>query len=452
MQNSFQELVKKYRLLKKGWSPQQNLFYGFFTYIILGFTLLCLPIAQKAGGTILDHLFIATSAVSTTGLVTISIFDAYNFFGQFIIMTLIQLGGIGYLSFTTFMLLSTTRKITLWHKKILSTEFTLPKTIKLKDFLKSVILFTLIMELIGAILFFIAFKGDGMPFLEALWSSIFHSISTFCTAGFSLFNNGFTDYVDDHFINIIISMLAISGSLGFIVITDFGLWVKQKAHKLSFTTKIILYGFLILLTFGTVFFYFFEPSIIALDGKSRFLASFFQTMTAMTTVGFNTVDFGVFTQAMMLICIFLMYIGASPSGTAGGIKITTLTAVFAVMKSQLQGSKHITFFGRIIPYERLHTALSAFIFYTIIILVGTFLITITNDLKFEHILFEVASALGTVGISTGITSNLNMFGKLVIIALMFIGRLGVLTFGLALWSRNIEVNKNHPLLKDDIAV
>lgn len=452
MQNSFQELVKKYRLLKKGWSPQQNLFYGFFTYIVLGFTILCLPIAQKAGGTILDHLFIATSAVSTTGLVTISIFDAYNFFGQFIIMTLIQLGGIGYLSFTTFMLLSTTRKITLWHKKILSTEFTLPKTIKLKDFLKSVILFTLIMELIGAILFFIAFKGDGMPFLEALWSSIFHSISTFCTAGFSLFNNGFTDYVDDHFINIIISMLAISGSLGFIVITDFGLWVKQKAHKLSFTTKIILYGFLILLTFGTVFFYFFEPSIIALDGKSRFLASFFQTMTAMTTVGFNTVDFGVFTQAMMLICIFLMYIGASPSGTAGGIKITTLTAVFAVMKSQLQGSKHITFFGRIIPYERLHTALSAFIFYTIIILVGTFLITITNDLKFEHILFEVASALGTVGISTGITSNLNMFGKLVIIALMFIGRLGVLTFGLALWSRNIEVNKNHPLLKDDIAV
>ncbi|MFD2724851.1 TrkH family potassium uptake protein [Hyunsoonleella rubra] len=451
MPKPFQQLAKKYVLLKKGWSPQQNLFYGFFTYIILGFILLSLPWFQKESATLLDHLFIATSAVSTTGLVTVSIFDTYNFFGQFIIMTLIQLGGIGYLTFTTFMLLSTTRRITLWHKKILSAEFTLPKTIRIRDFIKSVILFTLIMEFIGAILFFIAFKGKGMPVWDAIWSSIFHSVSTFCTAGFSLFNNSFIDYADDHFITFIISMLAICGSMGFIVITDFGLWVKQKSHKLSFTTKIILWGFLILLTFGTIFFYFFEPSIVALSGSSRFLTSFFQTMTAMTTVGFNTVDFGLFSQAMMLVCIFLMYIGASPSGTAGGIKITTLTAVFAILKSQLKGRKNITFLGRIIPYERLYVATSAFIFYTIIILIGTFLITITNDFKFENILFEVASALGTVGISTGITGDINVFGKLVIIMLMFIGRLGVLTFGLAIWSKtNQEENLN--VLKEDIAV
>lgn len=452
MPNKFQQLAKKYALLKKGWTPQQNLFYGFSTYIILGFILLCLPIFQKGNTSVLDHLFISTSAVSTTGLVTVSIFDTYNFFGQLIIMILIQLGGIGYLTFTTFMLLSTTRKMTLWHKKILSTEFTLPKTIKINDFIKSVILFTLIMELIGAILFFIAFKSNGMPLWEAVWSSVFHSVSTFCTAGFSLFNNSFMDYVDDHFINFIISMLAICGSLGFIVITDFGLWIKKKAHKLSFTTKIILYGFLILLTFGTTFFYFFEPTISELSGSSRFLGAFFQTMTAMTTVGFNTVDFGLFTQAMMLICIFLMYIGASPSGTAGGIKITTLTAVFAIMKSQLTGSKNITFLGRIIPFERLYIATSAFIFYTIIILIGTFLITITNDFKFENILFEVASALGTVGISTGITGDINTFGKIVIIVLMFIGRLGVLTFGLAIWSRSTKDENETSFLKEDIAV
>ncbi len=451
MPNKFKALVKEYSLLKKGWSPQQNLFYGFSTYILLGFVLLALPISQKESVTFLDHLFISTSAVSTTGLVTISIFDTYNIFGQFIIMALIQLGGIGYLSFTTFMLLSTTKKMTFWHKKILSTEFTLPKTIKITDFLKSVILFTFIMEFIGAILFYIAFKEDSIPFLETLWSAIFHSVSTFCTAGFSLFNSGFTHYIDDGFVNFIISMLAICGSLGFIVITDFGLWVKHKAHKLSFTTKIILYGFLILLTFGTTFFYFFEPSISQLAAKPRFLSSFFQTMTAMTTVGFNTVDFGMFSQAMMLICIFLMYIGASPSGTAGGIKITTLTAVFAIMKSQLKGNKHITFLGREIPFERLYTAMSAFIFYTIIILLGTFLITITNNLKFENILFEVASALGTVGVSTGITADINTFGKIVIICIMFIGRLGVLTFGLAIWSRNNKEEKN-TLLKGDLAV
>lgn len=451
MPNKFKTIAKKYSILKKSWSPQQNLLYGFSSYILLGFLLLALPISQKESTTLLNHLFISTSAVSTTGLVTISIFDTYNIFGQFVIMALIQLGGIGYLSFTTFMLLSTTKKITLWHKKILSTEFTLPKTIRITEFLKSVILFTLIMEFIGVILFYIAFKEDSTPVLETLWSAIFHSVSTFCTAGFSLFNSGFTNYIDDGFVNFIISMLAICGSLGFIVITDFGLWIKHKAHKLSFTTKIILYGFFILLTFGTTFFYFFEPSISQLSTKSRFLSSFFQTMTAMTTVGFNTVDFGMFSQAMMLISIFLMYIGASPSGTAGGIKITTLTAVFAIMKSQLKGSKHITFLGREIPFERLYTAMSAFIFYTIIILLGTFLITITNDLKFENILFEVASALGTVGISTGITADINTFGKTVIICIMFIGRLGVLTFGLAIWSRN-KKEENNTLLKGDLAV
>ncbi len=451
MSNGFQQLTKKYTLLKKGWTPQQNLFYGFFTYIVLGFLLLALPLFQKHSASLIDHLFIATSAVSTTGLVTISIFDSYNFFGQFIIMILFQLGGIGYLTFTTFMLLSTTRKMTLWHKKILATEFTLPKTIKINDFLKSVVLFTLIMELIGALLFFSVFKSEGMPFLEALWNAVFHSISAFCTAGFSLFNTGFVDYVDHNFINAIISMLAISGSLGFIVITDFGLLIKDRSHKLSFTTKIIGYGFILLLSFGTLFFFFLEPSIANLPLNTRFLSAFFQTMSAMTTVGFNTVDFGIFTQAMMLICIFLMYIGASPSGTAGGIKITTLTAVFAIMKSRLTGSKQITFLGRIIPYERLYIATSAFIFYTIIIAIGTFLITVTNAFKFENVLFEVASALGTVGISTGLTGNLNTFGKIVIILLMFIGRLGVLTFGLAIWSKTTQTD-NTISITEDIAV
>lgn len=451
MPNKFEDLTKKYKLLKRSWSPQQNLFYGFLTYVLVGFLLLMIPFFGKMDAAAIDHLFIATSAVSTTGLVTISIFDTYNFFGQFIIMALFQLGGIGYLSFTTFIILSTTRKITSWHKKILSTEFTLPKTIKINDFLKSVVLFTFIMEALGAILFFIAFKNEGMPTLEAIWSSIFHSVSAFCTAGFSLFNSGFTNYVDNHFINIIISMLAISGSLGFIVITDFGLWIKNKAHKLSFTTKIIFYGFLFLLIFGTTFFYFLEPTISSMSGDDRFLAAFFQCMSAMTTVGFNTVDFGAFSQAMMIICIFLMYIGASPSGTAGGIKITTLTAIMAIVKSRLKGSENITFLGRKIPFERLYIATSAFIFYTSIIVIGTFLITLTHDIKFEYILFEVASALGTVGISAGITADLSTFGKWVIIFLMFIGRLGVLTFGLAIWARKSKKEDTN-FLNEDLAL
>ncbi|MGB5942267.1 MAG: potassium transporter TrkG [Leeuwenhoekiella sp.] len=440
-----------YRKLKMGWSPQQNLFYGFLSYVAVGTLLLSLPWFQKTGANFLDHFFIAVSAVSTTGLVTVSIFDTYNFFGQLVIAGLIQLGGIGYLTFTTFMILSTTKKMTHWHERLLKTSFTLPQTIQISDFLKSVILFTVIMESLGAILFFVAFTMEGMPAGEAIWSSVFHSISTFCTAGFSLFNNSFVDYVDNGFINFIISMLAISGSLGFIVVTDFYLLLRKKIHQLSFTTKIVMYGMGILLAGGTLFLFFFEPSIDKYSGYERFLASFFQSMTATTTVGFNTTDFGLMTQAMLLVTIFLMYVGASPSGTAGGIKITTLTAIFSIVKSRLKGRDRITFLGRTIPFERLYIATSSFIFYTSLIALGSFLITFTNDFKFEEIFFEVASALGTVGISTGITADINTFGQLVIIFLMFVGRLGVLTFGLAIWSRMVSGNQTE-VLQDDLAV
>ena len=289
-----------------------------------------------------------------------------------------------------------------------------------------------------------------MPVLEALWSAIFHSISAFCTAGFSLFNSGFADYSGNVLINTTISILAIAGSLGFIVVTDFVLLLRKKKHNLSFTTKIVSYGFLILLSFGFIFFYTYEPTISNLEGSERFLAAFFQSMTAMTTVGFNTVDFGAFMLPMLLVTIFLMYIGASPSGTAGGMKITTLTAVLAIMKSRLTNSKRITFLGRIIPYERLYIATSSFIFYTSIIALGTFILTFSEDFKFERILFEVASALGTVGLSTGITGDLSVVGKITIIITMFIGRLGVLTFGLAIWAKQHTGDTSIPT--DDIAV
>ncbi len=447
----FQSINNRYKRFKLSLSPQQNLFYGFLTYVIAGFVLLSLPWLQKQPTTLIDNLFIATSAVSTTGLVTVSVFDSYNIAGQFVVMLLFQLGGIGYLTFTTFMLLSTTRKITHWHKKLLNTEFTLPVTIKIGDFLKSVIIFTIVMETIGAVLFFIAFYNRGMPVGEALWNAIFHSISTFCTAGFSLFNSGFTEYVGDGFVNFIIAFLAIAGSLGFIVVTDLVLWIKNRSHKLSFTTQIIFIGFAILLSLGFLFIFFLEPTVTILTGSERLYAAFFQSMTAMTTVGFNTVDFGLFSLPIILITVLLMYIGASPSGTAGGMKITTLTAVFAIMKSRLRGSKNITFLGRKIPFERLYIATSSFIFYTSLIFLITLILTFTEGFSFEQILFEVSSALGTVGLSMGITSDLSIIGKVVIILTMFIGRLGVLTFGLAIWSKSNKNNKTIAI-QDDIAV
>lgn len=437
-----------YKRFQVSKSPQMNLVWGFFLYTLVGFGLLSIPLFHKASIGVLDNLFISTSAISTTGLVTISVYDSYNFFGQLIVMSLFQVGGIGYMTLTTYYLLFTTRNISHWHNKIIGAEFTLPKTIKIKDFIKSVVVFTAIMESLGAICFFIAFRQTGMELWKGIWFSIFHSVSAFCTAGFGLFNDSFESYSNNSFINTIISILAISGSLGFIVITDLWYRVRGKSKGLSFTTKIVTYGFIMLLFLGTILVYFTEPSLQNADAK--FSKSFFQAMTAMTTVGFNTIPTGGLSLPLLLFVTFLMYIGASPSGTAGGMKITTLTAMVAVLKSRLFGQKKISFLGRTIPFERLYVATSTFILYTSIIFLFTFLLSFTESFEFHNVLFEVASALGTVGLSTGITGDLSIMGKVLVIILMFVGRVGVLTFGFALLQRTSE--EEDEVIEDDLAV
>ncbi|MFC6859917.1 TrkH family potassium uptake protein [Zunongwangia atlantica] len=438
-----------YRKFQISKSPQMNLVWGFFLYTLIGFILLSIPLFHKTDISFLDNLFISTSAISTTGLVTISVFDSYNFIGQFVIMVLIQIGGIGYMTLTTYYLIFTTKKITHWHSKLIGTEFTLPNTIQVKDFIKSVIIFTLIMETIGAILFYFAFTNSGMENLKAIWFSIFHSISSFCTAGFGLFNDGFEGYKNNSYVNTIISILAISGSLGFIVITDLWYRIRGKSKEISFTTKIIIYGFLLLLFLGTFLIYTTESSSI-LGSNSSLMASFFQAMSAMTTVGFNTIPIGALSLPILLLVTFLMYIGASPSGTAGGMKITTLTAMLSILKSRLFGQKKITFLNRLIPFERIYVATSTFILYTSLIFLFSFLLSYVETFSFASILFEVASALGTVGLSTGITGNLSNTGKTLIIILMFIGRVGVLTFGFALLQQKKRLSKK--ILPDDLAV
>lgn len=446
--NIIEKFLTWYKKFQVSKTPQMNLVWGFFLYTLLGFGLLCIPLFHKTSISILDNFFISTSAISTTGLVTISVYDSYNFFGQLIVMGLFQIGGIGYMTLTTYYLLFTTQRITHWHNKIINAEFTLPKTIKIKDFIKSVVIFTIIMETLGAIGFFIAFQQEGMDTMKSIWFSIFHSVSAFCTAGFGLFNNSFESYSDNGFINTIISVLAIAGSLGFIVITDLWYRISGKSKSISFTTKIVSYGFVLLLLIGTTLVYLAEPSVQ--NSNSKISESFFQAMTAMTTVGFNTISTGGLSLPILLLVTFLMYIGASPSGTAGGMKITTLTAMISVLKSRLFGQKKISFMGRVIPFERLYVATSTFILYTSIIFLFTFLLTFTEQFEFQQILFEVASALGTVGLSTGITGDLTNIGKVLVIILMFIGRVGVLTFGFALINKKQKENEKY--MEDDLAV
>ena len=383
-------ILKKYRKFQLTLSPQQNLLYGFLTYTLLGWSLLCLPIAHKLDIPALDSLFIATSAISTTGLVTVSVFDSYSWFGQFIVMLLFQIGGIGYMTFTTFIVLSKKSDLTHWHQRILNAEFTMPKGFQVKDFLKSVILFTVVIEIIGALCLYIAFTKAGVEHNFALWSSIYHSVSAFCTAGFSLYNDSFEQFAGNPSINIILSILAICGSLGFIVVTDFWNRLSGKSRKITFTTKIILGSMALLLVFGTIMLYFFEPAIEG-QGGQRWMASFFQTMTALTTVGFNTVPLGSFATGSLLVIIFLMYIGASPSGTGGGMKTTTVTALIAIMWNRIRNNRHVTFLGRTIPLERLYVATSVFMLYASVIFLATFLLSLSEKIPLEQIQSQKAT-------------------------------------------------------------
>ena len=425
---------KKYRKFQVSLSPQQNLLYGFLIYTAIGWGLLCLPFAQLNPINAIDNLFTSASALSTTGLVTISVWDNYNWYGQLIIMGLIQIGGIGYMTFTSFILIAKGNQLTHWHQRVLNAEFAMPHGFKLRDFLKAVIVFTIIIELIGALCFYIAFTRAGVDPNFALWSSIFHSVSSFCTAGFGLYNDSFEQFKDNTFINVIISVLSLCGSLGFIVVTDVWNRINRTTKAITYTTKTIVGVTGILLAFGTIMIYFFEPSVQQyIDNK--FMISFFQSMTSLTTVGFNTIPIGGMSLSVLLVVIFLMYIGASPAGTGGGMKSTTFTALLAIMWNRIRNNSQVVFFGKRIPIDRLYVATSVFMLYAGVIFVSTFLLALTEGLPLDKILFETTSAIGTVGLSTGITGNLTDWGKINLISVMFVGRLGVLTFGLAILAR-----------------
>ena len=431
----FQTVRREYLKFHLRLNPQQSLFFGFFMYMVLGWIFLSLPFSQKIPTDFIDTLFTSTPALSTTGLATVSTFDNYTFFGQFIILTLIQIGGIGYMTLTTYILLSTTKQITHWHKKILYNEFTMPKEFKIQDFLKSVIVFTFTIEIIGAILFYFAFRPIHSDTFFTVWTSIFHSVSSFCTAGFSLYNTSFEAYATNTFLNGIVLFLTISGGLGFIVVTDIWYYFSKKSNSISFTTKMITLSFFGVLFIATAITFFGESTIQHYPVFERLEIAAFQTVNAISTAGYNSIPPSNLTLGVLLTIIFLMYVGAAPSSTGGGMKITTLTAVVAIVKSKVRNQAKVTYLGKKIPADRLEMAVSTFIFYTAILFFSVFLLSFTENHSLEKLLFEATSAIGTVGLSMGITGSLSVLGKIILICIMFIGRVGVITFGLAILAK-----------------
>jgi len=268
---------------------------------------------------------------------------------------------------------------------------------------------------------------------DALWSAVFHSVSAFCTAGFSLYDSSFELLRTNVAVNIILAILSYLGAIGFIVFVDAWRRLIGKTSAFTLTSRVILVTTAWISVAGVVLLFVAEPTIQSLPIHDRLVTAAFQVMTSVTTVGFNTVPIGQLSQASLFLIIMLMIVGASPSGTGGGLKTTTLSAIFGVIRSALTGGGKVTFWGRSIPEERIWAAMATLGFYSIALISGCYLLALTETFPFEGLLFEAASALGTVGLSTGITADLTPIGKLIITCMMFIGRLGPLAFGVALF-------------------
>ena len=416
-----------------GLHPVKLVLLGYFSYILLGWVLLCLPPLRRGPVSALDGLFMATSAVSTTGLATVSLSGSYTFAGQVVVLLLIQVGGMGYMTFSSFVVLSRKRPLSDTRLDVAKTVFSLPKSFRIDKFIRSVLVFTATIELLGAVGLYFAFRAAGAP--QPLWSSVFHTVSSFCTAGFSIYDSSLTAYRGEFWINLIVCFLSYLGAVGFIVCVDVWRKVTGKVQKVTLTTKIILHATFWIALVGTVHLFIAEPSIRSLPPEQRLLASAFQAMTAMTTVGFNTIPISAVSRTSLLLLVILMVIGASPSGTGGGLKSTTFSAMIGVMRSALRQQSGVRFWRCEIPEERVRAATATLCLYLTFLLLGTWGLTLTEEGTLGDLLFEAASALGTVGLSTGATQQLTPLGKALVTLLMFIGRLGPLTFGMALFLR-----------------
>lgn len=427
--------------------PPQQLVLGFLSYAVVGVLLLWLPVAQSQPCRFIDNLFNVVSAISTTGLTTISVGDCYSWFGEFVILCLFQLGGIGYMTLSSVIMLARGKNISEQRMGVLKAGFALPHYFVVKHFIVHVVVFTFACELIGTLILWWRFSALGVE--QPLWSAAFHSVSAFCTAGFSLNNDSLERFTGDWIVNLTITFLCYFGAIGFIVVQDAWYSAKWRERALTFTSKVILAMTGLVLVLGTVLFYILEPTVREQPFALGLLQSAFQVMTASTTAGFNTIPISHVARGALLIIMIAMLIGASPSGTGGGLKTTTVSALLGTLMSVIRGRDRVLWLNREIPMLRVIQAVGVATIYLLLLAVGVLCLSVTERTEFLQLVFEAASAIGTVGLSMGITGELTIAGKLIIIVLMFAGRCGPLTLGLALLRPE---QKRGDVWGDDLAV
>jgi len=411
--------------------PARFIILTFLLIIIIGGLLLSLPISSKSGKFTnpIDALFTANSATCVTGLVVVDTGTHYSFFGQIVILILIQIGGLSYMTIFTFLALLLGRKIPLLDRIILKESinfFSVGGIIKLA---RRILFIVLIFEGVGAVILASVFVKD-YGILTGLFYGIFHSVSAFCNAGFDLLGNfiSLTNYKGNILLNITVILLIITGGIGFGVISEIIDFHKSK--KLSLHTKLVLTVTAILIISGTILIFLFERNNLStlkpLTIKEKILTSIFQAVTP-RTAGFNTINIGYLNLSTLILLILFMFIGASPGGTGGGIKTSTFAIILMNIKNTIKGREGVTIYDRCVDSSTVKKSYLIFTASIFLIFLSTFLLSITEKFGLINILFEVTSAFGTVGLSTGITPYLSPFGKIIIMFTMFAGRVGILS-------------------------
>lgn len=416
------------------------IFLGFCLIIFIGTVLLSLPVSLKEGKeiSVLTSFFTATSATCVTGLIRVDTYSHWSWFGQFVIIALIQIGGIGFMTLCIYILTLAKKKIGIISRSIMQNSISSPQVGGIVKITKFIIGGTFIIEAIGAFLLSLVFCPR-FGFLKGIWFSIFHSISAFCNAGFDLMGtiepfNSLISYQDSWYVNLIIMSLIVIGGLGFLVWRDI-VDSHFNFKKMHLHTKLVITVTLILIFGGTFVIYLCE------QGNTTVLESMFQSVTA-RTAGFNSIDLSKIRESTQMILVILMFIGGSSGSTAGGIKTTTIAVLLVNIFNLFKQRKAVEVFHRRIGDEIIRTASCVLMAYLVFTVTVGLIICQIDNVPFVSALFESVSAMATVGLTVGITTQLSAFSQILLAILMIIGRVGSVTFLLAFAS-----NRTLPIAK-----
>jgi len=426
---------------------------SFLILIILGAVSLYLKSSTYKSISFIDALFTSTSAVCVTGLAVVDTPTTFNHQGRLILMLLMQIGGLGVLTITSFIMILLTKNRHYLNFKVIDETLTQGLKFEFRKFILRLFKFVFVIEFCGALFLFFYFYQK-YDLLNAVELSIFHSISAFCKAGFSLFSNSLENYYNNWYLLGVISILIISGGLGFFVLEEIYEKIKKTKYKFSFHSKVVISATIFLIFFGALLIFIFEYgcAFIDYDFSTKILSSIFQSITS-RTAGFNSVNLNSFNESTLLIIIVLMFIGGSPGSCAGGIKTTTFTVIFFSIYSKIIGKNNSQLFKRTFSKDTLNKSVILIISALILLFICVFMLLsilenhhYIKELNnyFFKILFEAVSAFGTVGLSLGITSFLSTGAKIIVILLMFLGRIGLLTFALIILDANEKIEYSYP--------